>query len=513
MDTDLFVAFLEHFSNFVEDNAIKKPVLLFVDGHSTHMSKNAAEFCATNGIILYCLLQNETHILQPCDVGFFSPMKSAWKKSVKMWQVENIGESLTKKDFPRVFKKAWESVANLEIAVRGFRRAGLFPLTSDGIDHDKLQPSKVANPDRFVTKCSSASLSSACEMLPSAIEIDSSTDQVLSSACTVPTCAAGVLPSTDVLSPTAEVPLSCAVIPSFINVVSPSTGEVPPPNADVLPSTVVPTPTAVVPSSTHDPLTTAEVPSSTPEILSSAAETILSSAKVPLSAVESLSATDKLPSFSKKSSSVQNVLPSILAAPTCMHVPSLPSSSKTNKDVSPAFDLLKLPEPKTKKRAISINQKLPKALSGSVALKMFEEREQKKADELLRKQRRKEELQKKRQEKTELAEKKKLEREKRKQRNMKGKVPLKRRRQRKLSSSSEEESSKVVYMESDESDYDERKICPGCHTDDALEDPDEWIRCCKCTQIWHVSCTGDAILLEVSVDQLKNYPFHCEDCV
>lgn len=79
MDSELFVPFPEHFSAFIDETSITTPAVPFVDGHSMHMTRAAAEFCA-NGIILYCLLPNATHILQPCDVGFFSPMKSAWKK-------------------------------------------------------------------------------------------------------------------------------------------------------------------------------------------------------------------------------------------------------------------------------------------------------------------------------------------------------------------------------------------------------------------------------------------------
>ena len=92
MDSELLVAFLHEFSNFVDSKKIGKPALLFVDGHSTHMSRSAAQFCADNGIILYCLLPNATHILQPCDVGLFSPMKASWKRHMKIWQIENIGK-------------------------------------------------------------------------------------------------------------------------------------------------------------------------------------------------------------------------------------------------------------------------------------------------------------------------------------------------------------------------------------------------------------------------------------
>ncbi|KAH3711671.1 hypothetical protein DPMN_071343 [Dreissena polymorpha] len=50
---------------------------------ATHMSLAAAQFCHENQIILYCLLENATHLLQPCEFGFFGPLKSSWKRQVK----------------------------------------------------------------------------------------------------------------------------------------------------------------------------------------------------------------------------------------------------------------------------------------------------------------------------------------------------------------------------------------------------------------------------------------------
>ena len=37
-------------------------------------------------------------------------MKSAWQAQVKQWQAENIGRFITKKEFPMIFKVAWEKV-------------------------------------------------------------------------------------------------------------------------------------------------------------------------------------------------------------------------------------------------------------------------------------------------------------------------------------------------------------------------------------------------------------------
>lgn len=97
MDSELFVEFLKHLDAFLVTNAIPKPIILYVDGHSTHISLEAAIFCKEHGVVLYCLLPYGTHVLQPCDVGLFGPMKASWKKEVKLWHIENFGQSFTKK--------------------------------------------------------------------------------------------------------------------------------------------------------------------------------------------------------------------------------------------------------------------------------------------------------------------------------------------------------------------------------------------------------------------------------
>ena len=103
----------------------------------------AAKYCHDNDIVLYCSLPNATHVLQPCDVGFFGLMKSAWKKKVNTWQLDHLGEAFSKKAFPGVFRKAWYRVAKLENAIHSFQRCGLFPFNRDNIDLERLNPSKI----------------------------------------------------------------------------------------------------------------------------------------------------------------------------------------------------------------------------------------------------------------------------------------------------------------------------------------------------------------------------------
>ena len=62
-------------NSWLDDNGIKKPVLFFIDGAKTHLTLHLSNFCAQNGIELYCLYRNATHIIHPADVSVFRPIK------------------------------------------------------------------------------------------------------------------------------------------------------------------------------------------------------------------------------------------------------------------------------------------------------------------------------------------------------------------------------------------------------------------------------------------------------
>ena len=57
--------------------------------------------------------------------------------------MENVGMALTKKDFPSVFKSAWDRCATFDTAVSGLRRSGMFPFDVNGIDKSQLGPSRL----------------------------------------------------------------------------------------------------------------------------------------------------------------------------------------------------------------------------------------------------------------------------------------------------------------------------------------------------------------------------------
>ena len=77
------------------------------------------------------------------------------------------------------------------------------------------------------------------------------------------------------------------------------------------------------------------------------------------------------------------------------------------------------------------------------------------------------------------------------------------------SSSESESGSEVAYADSD-GDFDEKKLCPGCQTDDGTSN--EWIFFSNCPRKWHITCTGEELLLDIPENQIKAFPYMCEYC-
>jgi len=49
--------------------------LLILDGHTSHFNWRFFDYCLNVKIIPFCLPAHSTHLLQPLDVGLFSPLQ------------------------------------------------------------------------------------------------------------------------------------------------------------------------------------------------------------------------------------------------------------------------------------------------------------------------------------------------------------------------------------------------------------------------------------------------------
>ena len=137
MKAETFYEFIGNaFIPWLEKHVVTKPVILFVDGHKTHMSMQVTTLCEDNGIILYLLPPNTTHILQPADVGPFKPLKAYWRQEIIKFQKENCNSVVRRKHVALLLKNVLDKLKKTSI-VNGFRACGLYPLDADAVDYSK----------------------------------------------------------------------------------------------------------------------------------------------------------------------------------------------------------------------------------------------------------------------------------------------------------------------------------------------------------------------------------------
>ncbi|CAG5058953.1 unnamed protein product [Parnassius apollo] len=133
--------FYEYVTNilypWLVQNNTKFPIIFFLDGHASHLTKHLSDFCREKQIEVIALYPNSTHLLQPMDVSVFRPLKLFWRQETRKWKTENLGEQVKKENFAPILKRALESITP-DCIKNGFRVGGLFPYGPDLVDFTKL---------------------------------------------------------------------------------------------------------------------------------------------------------------------------------------------------------------------------------------------------------------------------------------------------------------------------------------------------------------------------------------
>ena len=114
-------------------SAFKKPCILFLDGHGSHLTYKVVKAAQENQIIMICLPPHTSHALQPCDVAFFRPLKVIWKDILKLWFRETRMQTVDKAVFPSLLEKLWKKLKPSN-AVAGFTGSGIHP-----VDREKVK--------------------------------------------------------------------------------------------------------------------------------------------------------------------------------------------------------------------------------------------------------------------------------------------------------------------------------------------------------------------------------------
>ncbi len=126
IDTELFENwFFHHFLMYAPP---VRPLLLLMDGHSSHYSPTFVNKAAEEKVIVFCLPPNSTHRTQPLDKGAFSPLKMMWREECHNFLSKNPGKVITHYHFGAIFSNAWKRAMTSTNIMAGFKLSGVYPL-------------------------------------------------------------------------------------------------------------------------------------------------------------------------------------------------------------------------------------------------------------------------------------------------------------------------------------------------------------------------------------------------
>ena len=131
MTSELFDLWFVH--HFLPHAPSARPLLLLLDGHSSHYNPAVIRKAAEEKVIMFCLPPHSSHESQPLDIGPFGPLKASWREVCQQFLAKNPGKVVTRFTFSKLFNEAWCSAMNMKNVVAGFRYTGIYPLNRSAL--------------------------------------------------------------------------------------------------------------------------------------------------------------------------------------------------------------------------------------------------------------------------------------------------------------------------------------------------------------------------------------------
>ena len=153
---NFFSWFTKLFIPAVQDLLSTGPVVLFFDGHHSHLSLKLLQEAKVRNVHLVCLPAHTSHILQPMDVSVYGPMKATWRTILKKYKTSTRAANVTKEVFPSLLNHLWAESVCPEHITAGFKASGLHPINARAIPSYKIAPSIA------ITSTDNQEISSSC---------------------------------------------------------------------------------------------------------------------------------------------------------------------------------------------------------------------------------------------------------------------------------------------------------------------------------------------------------------
>ncbi|KJZ68588.1 hypothetical protein HIM_12021 [Hirsutella minnesotensis 3608] len=125
--------------------------LLILDGHGSHVAPEFDKYCTTNSIVVLLMPAHSSHILQPLDVGCFSPLKTIYGRKVQEKMLAGT-HHIDKQDFLPIYLEARRQALSPSNIRSGFLATGLFPFNPDRVlSRLQVRVDKVGNDRGYKT--------------------------------------------------------------------------------------------------------------------------------------------------------------------------------------------------------------------------------------------------------------------------------------------------------------------------------------------------------------------------
>ena len=128
MNSEVFFTWLSIvFYEEIKD-AVEFPILVLLDGLTSHINIAVSDFCRDHNIILFFFPPHASHVIQPLDVAVFGPLKKWYNQEVSGFSRRYNGLQITKHQFLTLFDPAWQKcISSPQNPISGFRKTGLIP--------------------------------------------------------------------------------------------------------------------------------------------------------------------------------------------------------------------------------------------------------------------------------------------------------------------------------------------------------------------------------------------------
>ncbi|XP_018566588.1 uncharacterized protein LOC108907404 [Anoplophora glabripennis] len=128
MDSEHFLKYLDHFIKHAKPSK-EKPVLLILDGHTSHKQLEGVLKARENHIVMVTIPPHCSHRIQPLDLTFFGPFKNQYARECDYYMINHKGEMITIHDVVSLSGKAFQKGATIDKATKSSKEVGYIHIT------------------------------------------------------------------------------------------------------------------------------------------------------------------------------------------------------------------------------------------------------------------------------------------------------------------------------------------------------------------------------------------------